>query len=207
MREIELLLNKEGYKNIACIDEVGRGCMAGDVVAAAVIMPIDSEIDDVKDSKKLSEKKREKISEAIYEEAVAVGIGRVPASIIDEINIRQATLLAMKIAATNMYDREGNPVKPDFLLIDAEPVDIGIPYRSVVKGDELSYGIAAASIIAKVFRDNLCKNEWNDMFPEYNFAKHKGYGTKEHRENIIQYGPCEIHRKSFLKNILKEINK
>lgn len=203
MREIELLLKKEGYSRIACIDEVGRGCLAGDVLAAAVIMPEEPYIDEVRDSKKISEKKRERISKDIESEAIGIGIGRVPASIIDEINIRQATLLAMKIAATNIYDKNGEIIRPDYLLIDAETIDIGIPCKAIIKGDEKSYGIAAASIIAKVFRDNLCKEEWNNMFPEYNFAKHKGYGTKEHRENILNYGPCEIHRKSFLKNLLK----
>ncbi|MDO5708007.1 MAG: ribonuclease HII [Andreesenia angusta] len=203
MRTEELLLNEEGYSKIACIDEVGRGCLAGDVVSAAVIMPIDSVIEGIKDSKKLSEKKRELLYERIKEEALAIGIGRVSPKKIDEINIRQATLLAMKIAVTNMKDKDGNIIRPDFILIDAERLDLGIPEKSLVKGDEICYGISAASIVAKVYRDNLCKNEWENEYPEYNFKKHKGYGTKEHRENILKYGPCKIHRQSFLKKIIK----
>ncbi len=203
MREEERKLREQGYEKIACIDEVGRGCLAGDVVAAAVIMPIDSEIEGIKDSKKISEKKREKLYEIIMEEAEAVGIGRIPAQQIDDINIRQATLLAMKIAVTNMKNKQGETVKPDFILIDAESINVGIPEKAIIKGDASCYGIAAASIVAKVYRDRLCRNEWEESFPEYNFKKHKGYGTKEHRENIVKYGPCEIHRRSFLKNIIK----
>lgn len=201
MRELELAVQKEGYNRIACIDEVGRGCLGGDVVAAAVIMPLNSAIEGVRDSKKVSAKKREMLYDKIFAEAVAIGIGRVPASMIDEINIRQATLLAMKIAVTNMKDKEGKLVRPDYLLIDAEKLDLGIPQQAIIKGDETVYGIAAASIVAKVYRDRLCL-EWDKSYPEYNFAKHKGYGTKEHRENILKYGICEIHRKSFLKKIL-----
>ena len=147
MRTEELLLNEEGYSKIACIDEVGRGCLAGDVVSAAVIMPIDSVIEGIKDSKKLSEKKRELLYERIKEEALAIGIGRVSSKKIDEINIRQATLLAMKIAVTNMKDKDGNIIRPDFILIDAERLDLGIPEKSLVKGDEICYGISAASIV------------------------------------------------------------
>ena len=203
MRTEELLLNEEGYSKIACIDEVGRGCLAGDVVSAAVIMPIDSVIEGIKDSKKLSEKKRELLYERIKEEALAIGIGRVSSKKIDEINIRQATLLAMKIAVTNMKDKNGNIIRPDFILIDAESLDLGIPEKSLIKGDETCYGISAASIVAKVYRDNLCKVEWEKEYPVYNFKQHKGYGTKEHRENILKYGPCKIHRQSFLKKIIK----
>lgn len=203
MKSEEKLLNYNGFNKIACIDEVGRGCLAGDVVAASVIMPIDSNIEGIKDSKKLSEKKREMLYKLILNDALAIGIGRVSAKKIDEINIRQATLLAMKIAVTNMRNKEGEIIKPDFILIDAENIEIGIPTKSVIKGDDSCYGIAAASIVAKVYRDNLCKEEWEESFPNYNFKKHKGYGTKEHRENIIKYGPCEIHRRSFLNKLIK----
>lgn len=202
MLEIENSIWQLGFNNIACIDEVGRGCLAGDVVACAIIMPKTSVIDGVKDSKKLSEKKREKLYDEILSHCIAYGIGRVNCNIIDKINIKEATRLAMKIAVENLQDKEGNKVFPDFLLIDAEKVDLEIPQESIIKGDDRSYGIACASIIAKVFRDRLCI-EWDKEFEGYNLKKHKGYGTKEHRENIQKLGPSPIHRITFLKNILK----
>ncbi|WP_353093874.1 ribonuclease HII [Tissierella praeacuta] len=202
MLEIENSIWQLGFNNIACIDEVGRGCLAGDVVACAIIMPKTSVIDGVKDSKKLSEKKREKLYDEILFHCIAYGIGRVNCNIIDKINIKEATRLAMKIAVENLQDKEGNKVFPDFLLIDAEKVDLEIPQESIIKGDDRSYGIACASIIAKVFRDRLCI-EWDKEFEGYNLKKHKGYGTKEHRENIQKLGPSPIHRITFLKNILK----
>lgn len=190
------------YENIACIDEVGRGCLAGDVVACAIIMPHGLIINGVKDSKKLSEKKRDILYDEILSKAIACGIGRVNSSIIDEINIKEATRLAMKYAVENLKDKEGNKIDPDFLLIDAEKVDLNIPQESIVKGDDKSHGIACASIIAKVFRDRLC-TEWDKEFEGYNLKKHKGYGTKEHRECLQNLGPSPIHRMTFLKNILK----
>jgi len=200
--EIEKSIWKLGFNNIACIDEVGRGCLAGDVVACAIIMPKTSVIEGVRDSKKLSEKKREILYDEILSQCIAYGIGRVDSSMIDKINIKEATRLAMKIAVENLQDGEGNKVYPDFLLIDAEKVDLKIPQESIIKGDDRTYGIGCASIIAKVFRDRLCL-EWDREFEGYNLKKHKGYGTKEHRENIQKLGPSPIHRKSFLKNILK----
>ena len=202
MLEYEYRAELSGYKNIACIDEVGRGCLAGDVVACAIIMPQGLMINGVKDSKKLSEKKREALYDEILSQSVACGIGRVSSNIIDEINIKEATRIAMKYAVENLRDKEGNTVEPDFLLIDAEKVNLNIPQESIIKGDDKSYGIACASIVAKVFRDRLCI-EWDKEFAGYNLKKHKGYGTKEHREYIQNLGPSPIHRLTFLKNILK----
>lgn len=202
MLEIENNLIKHGFNSIACIDEVGRGCLAGDVVACAIIMTKDILVDGVNDSKKLSEKKREALFDEILSKSIAWGIGRVNSTTIDKINIKEATRLAMKIAVENLQDNKGDKVIPDFLLIDAEKVDLNIRQESIIKGDERSYGIACASIIAKVFRDRLC-TEWDQSFEGYNFKKHKGYGTKEHRELIKTLGPSPIHRMSFLKNILK----
>ncbi|WP_406242149.1 ribonuclease HII [Tissierella carlieri] len=202
MLEIENNIWQLGFDNVACIDEVGRGCLAGDVVACAVIMPKDLIINGVKDSKKLSEKKREVLYDEILSNSIAYGIGRVNSNIIDKINIKKATLLAMKIAVENLQDRDGNKNYPDFLLIDAEKIDLKIPQESIIKGDDRSHGIACASIVAKVFRDRLCI-EWDKEFQGYNLKKHKGYGTKEHRELIKELGPSPIHRITFLKNILK----
>ncbi|SHE33586.1 ribonuclease HII [Tissierella praeacuta] len=202
MLEIENSIWKSGFNNIACIDEVGRGCLAGDVVACAIIMPKTSLVEGVRDSKKLSEKKREILYDQILSHCIAYGIGRVSSSIIDKINIKEATRLAMKIAVENLQDGDGNKVYPDFLLVDAENIDLEIPQESIIKGDDRSYGIGCASIIAKVFRDRLCL-EWDREFEGYNLKKHKGYGTKEHIENIKTLGPSSIHRRSFLKKILK----
>ena len=195
-------LYKQGYKKIACIDEVGRGCLSGDVVACAVIMPRENHIEGIKDSKKISEKKREKFYDEILLEAEAVGIGRVEPRIIDEINIKEATRLAMKKAVENLKDKDGNKVVPDYLLVDAETVYIDIPQEGIIKGDDKSYGIGCASIVAKVYRDRLCKG-WDDEYPGYNTSQHKGYGTKAHREAILELGPSPIHRMSFLTKILK----
>lgn len=189
---------EKGYTCIAGIDEAGRGPLAGPVVAAAVILPKDALIDGVNDSKKLSEKKREKLYDDIVENAVAWGVGIVEHTVIDEINILNATRRAMKLAIENLS------VKPDFILIDAEKkVDTnGIPYLPIIKGDALSISIGAASIIAKVTRDRIMR-EYDKIFPMYGFEKHKGYGTKAHVEALKEFGPCMIHRKSFLTKILK----
>lgn len=202
MLELEEKLYEEGYELIAGIDEVGRGCLAGDVLACAIIMPKGLRIDGVKDSKKLTEKKRNELYDKILENAIACGIGRVDAETIDRINIKEASRVAMKFAVENIRNRENQPVTPDFLLVDAEVVDLNIQQEAVIKGDDKSHSIACASIIAKVYRDNLCQT-WDEDYPGYNIKQHKGYGTKEHRENIKEQGPSEIHRISFLKNILK----
>lgn len=202
MLEIENEAFKLGFNNIACIDEVGRGCLAGDVVACAIIMPKELKIEGVKDSKKLSAKKREVLYDEILSHAVAYGIGRIDSNVIDEINIKQSTRLAMKMAVDNLRDKDGNSVKADYLLIDAEKIDLDIPQEAIIKGDDKSHGIACASIIAKVFRDRLC-SKWDLEYEGYNLTKHKGYGTKEHREYIKELGPSPIHRLTFLRNILK----
>ncbi len=199
---MEEKLYQEGYNKIACIDEVGRGCLAGDVLACAIIMPRDKRIEGVTDSKKISEKKREAFYDLILEDALAVGIGRVNSKVIDEINIKEATREAMKRAVENLKDKEGKKVEADYLLVDAEDVYVDIAQENIIKGDEKSYGIACASIIAKVYRDRLCKT-WDESYPGYNIKKNKGYGTKEHREMIVELGASDIHRLSFLKNILK----
>lgn len=187
---------------IACIDEVGRGCLAGDVMACAIIMPKGLVIDGVKDSKKISEKKREVLYEIILSNAIAWGIGRVNPKEIDKMNIKEATRLAMKYAVENLKDNAGNKITPDLLLIDAENIYIDIRQENIIKGDEKSFGIACASIVAKVTRDRLCI-DWDNEYPGYNIKKHKGYGTKEHREAIVKLGPSPIHRLSFLTKILK----
>lgn len=203
MFEIEEKIHNLGYEYIACIDEVGRGCLAGDVVACAIIMPRNLIIDGVKDSKKLSSKKREELYDKIVSNCIAYGIGRVDSKKIDEINIKESARLAMKLAVNNLKDKDGNKVIPDFLLIDAEKVDINLPQEAIIKGDEKCFGIACASIVAKVYRDRLCI-KWDKEYPGYNLQKHKGYATKEHRELIKILGPSPIHRISFLKNILNK---
>lgn len=202
MLEIENLIHSRGYTNIACIDEVGRGCLLGDVVACAIIMPKGILIEGVNDSKKLSPKKREYLYDIILENAIGIGIGRVNPEIIDKINIKESSKLAMKFAVENIKDRSFNQIIPDYLLVDAERINLDIPQNGIIKGDEKSHGIACASIVAKVYRDRLCL-DWEEEYIGYNIKRHKGYGTKEHRENIRSLGPCPIHRKSFLKKILK----
>ncbi|MNP13603.1 Ribonuclease HII [compost metagenome] len=168
------------------------------MVAAAVILPPGLQIDGVNDSKKLSVKKRDALYDVIMEKALAVGVGCVDAATIDSINIKQASRLAMKRAI------EGLSLQPDFLLIDAEKVEVDIPQLSIVKGDANSQSIAAASIIAKVTRDRLCEGEWDSLYPEYGIAIHKGYATKLHRSQITDLGATPMHRRSFLKNLEAE---
>lgn len=202
MLEIESQIYDNGYQTVACIDEVGRGCLFGDVVACAIIMPKGISIPGVKDSKKLTPKKREELYDIILEKSIAYGIGRVDNRIIDQINIKQSTRLAMKYAVENLKDKLGNIYKPDYILIDAEDIDIEIEQLSIKKGDSLSHGIACASIIAKVYRDKLC-SQWDEIYPYYGIGKHKGYGTKAHVEAIKKFGPTEFHRNTFLRKILE----
>jgi len=191
--QFEKQLIKDGYARICGVDEVGRGPLAGPVVCAAVIMPLEKIIEGVDDSKKLSSKKRERISEIILENAVAYAICRVEPQIIDEINILQATRLCMKNAVESLK------AKPDFVLTDGNmKLDISIPQRCVVKGDSLSYSIGCASIVAKVYRDKLMC-EYDKIYPDYAFAKNKGYGTEIHIRAIERTGICAIHRRSFTK--------
>lgn len=201
MLELENQIYNSGYNYIACIDEVGRGCLAGDVVACAIIMPKDCLIPGVKDSKKISPKKRKELYKIILEKAIGIGIGEVEPSIIDEINIKEATRLAMKKAVLNIRDKNGQPITPDYILIDAESISMDIAQKSIIKGDEKSHGIQCASIIAKVYRDKLCEG-WDKDYPGYKIYKNKGYGTLEHREAIKELGPSPIHRKTFLKKII-----
>ncbi len=201
MLKIEQELWDKGYKYLACIDEVGRGCLAGSVVTCAIIMPPGLLIEGVNDSKKLTPKKREKLFDIIKEKALAIGIGEMDCETVDDINIKKATKLAMMQAVANLRDKDGNQVIPDYLLIDAEKLDIDIPQLNIIKGDAKCHGIAAASIIAKVTRDRQM-DELDKLYPEYKFAKNKGYGTKEHVQALLEYGPAEIHRKTFLKKIL-----
>ena len=189
-----------GINLIAGVDEAGRGPLAGPVVCACVIMPMEKDkiIDEINDSKKLSAKKREILFDKIKQIAIDYKIEFVDEKIIDEINILNATKMGMEncINALNQ--------KPEIVLIDAVK-GLNIPYESesIIHGDALSYNIATASILAKVSRDRYMK-EMDKIYPEYNFAKHKGYGTKEHIQNLQKYGKCKIHRESFIKNFIKE---
>lgn len=185
-------------KLIAGIDEAGRGPLAGPVVCACVIMPMEEGkiIDGINDSKKLSEKKREELFEKIIKTAISYSIIEVDEKKIDEINILNATKLGMKKALESLS------VEPDIVLIDAVKIDTDILQDNIIKGDALSYNIASASILAKVYRDRKMK-ELSMIYPEYNFAKHKGYGTKEHIEALKKYGKCKIHRDTFIKNFIQ----
>lgn len=188
----ERQLSQEGYKYIAGVDEAGRGPLAGPVVVAAVVMPLDAIIDGVNDSKKLSEKKREELYQKIVDTALEISVAIIDRETIDTINILNATKLGMSQCIAKLE-------KADVALIDAVKIESKIKTISIIKGDALSYNIAAASIVAKVTRDNLMR-EFDVEFPEYGFAKHKGYGTREHIANLKKWGACEIHRRSFIKN-------
>ena len=193
MWEIENGLYSEAVQCICGIDEAGRGPLAGPVCAAAVILPQGLEIPGLTDSKKLSDKKRQELFPVIMEQAIAYGIGFASHEEIDEINILQATFLAMQRAMDQLN------VKPDLALIDGNrQKDFGLPVKTVVKGDSLSANIAAASVLAKVTRDNVME-ELANKYPEYGFEIHKGYGTKAHYEALRAYGASEVHRMSFLK--------
>lgn len=180
------------YDLIAGIDEVGRGPLAGPVVTCAVIMKKDSHIDGITDSKKLKRKKMLKLKEKILEDSISISYGYANQNLIDEINIRQATLFAMKMAVENL-----NP-RPEILLIDAERIDSNIPQLNIVKGDLNEYAISCASILAKIRRDDIMIN-FSKIYPEYSFDTNVGYGTKKHYEAIDKFGITPIHRKSFLK--------
>ena len=197
LKKEENKLYEKNIKLICGIDEAGRGPLAGPVVVGAVILPENSFIEGVNDSKKVSEKKREKLYEEIVKEAIDYSVGIIDQKTIDEINILNATKLGVKLAV------EGLKQKPEIIMVDAlNNIDtLGIPYISVIKGDAKNYCIAAASIIAKVTRDRIMR-EWDEVYPAYGFAKHKGYGTAEHIRIIKEIGPCILHRKSFIKNFV-----
>ena len=199
MKARETELHRQGYVNIAGVDEVGRGPLAGPVVAAAVVLPEDFDVLGIDDSKKLSEKRREELFDVILEKAVAWGIGMADHSTIDEINILQATKLAMKDA---IADLSGKLEGIDYVIFDAVKInDLKLPQEAVIKGDSKILAVAAASIVAKVTRDRMMV-AYAEEYPGYGFEKNKGYGTKQHYEGIARQGICPIHRKTFLKNVL-----
>ena len=198
LKSMEKELYNKGFEYICGIDEAGRGPLAGPVVVAGVIMPKDSMIEGVNDSKKVSEKKREKLYDVILDEAISYSVAIIGQDVIDEINILNAT----KQGVTTVV--EELDVKPDLILVDAltHINTKGIPYDSIIKGDAKCYNIAAASIIAKVTRDRIMR-QWDEIYPEYGFINHKGYGTAKHIEALKEYGPCPIHRRTFIKNFIK----
>lgn len=197
--EYELNAKANGYKFVCGVDEAGRGPLAGPVCAAAVILPENCVIEGLNDSKKLSAVKREKLYDEVKEKAISWSVAFASVEEIEEVNILNATYLAMNRAI------EGLNIPADYALIDGNrvPKDIKVKCETVVKGDALSYSIAAASIIAKVTRDRLM-NEYDEKYPQYGFAKHAGYGTKAHTDAILKYGMCEIHRPSFLTKLYEK---
>ena len=205
LKKEEIEFYKKGIKLIAGIDEAGRGPLAGPVVVACAIMPENSMIEGVNDSKKISEKKREKIYEEIINEALSYGVGIINQTEIDEINILQATKkgLTMAIKEAEEKLRQKNLEKPEVILVDAlTKIDTdGIPYKSIIHGDAISYSIACASIIAKVTRDRIMR-QWDKVYPQYGFEAHKGYGTAKHIQAIKEYGPCPLHRKTFITHFI-----
>lgn len=191
MNVFESKAREGGYRAVAGVDEAGRGPLAGPVVAAAVILPPGYEHPGINDSKKLSSRQRERLYAIIQHDAVSIGVGLSEAPLIDRVNILQATLLAMKEAVLELFP------PPDFLLIDGlNRIDLATPQEAIIRGDSQSISIAAASIIAKVSRDRLMEM-YHRQFPQYNFLRNKGYGTKEHRAAIVKFGRCKIHRRSF----------
>jgi len=191
MNVFESKAREDGYRAVAGVDEAGRGPLAGPVVAAAVILPPGYEHPGINDSKKLSSRQRDRLYAIIQHDAVSIGVGLSEAPLIDRVNILQATLLAMREAVLELFP------PPDFLLIDGlNRIDLATPQEAIIRGDSQSVSIAAASIIAKVSRDRLMEM-YHRQFPQYNFLRNKGYGTKEHRAAIVKFGRCKIHRRSF----------
>ena len=190
-------LKYKGFNIIAGVDEVGRGPLAGPVVCASVIMPLTDIIEGVTDSKKLTEKKREELAKIIKEKAVSYSIYEVSQEEIDEINILNAVKKCMAMAVKNLA------VKPDITIVDGVDTGLDINAFYLVKGDLKSYTVSCASILAKVYRDNLMK-EYSKEYSEYGFEKHKGYGTKAHIDKIKEIGPCKLHRRTFIKNFWAE---
>ena len=199
LKEIEKDLYQKGFQKICGIDEVGRGPLAGPVVVAGVIMPENSMIEGVNDSKKVSEAKREKLYDLIIEEAISYSVAIIGQDVIDEKNILNAT----KQGVTEVV--EGLEIKPDLIIVDAltHINTKGIPYESIIKGDAKCYNIAAASILAKVTRDRIMR-QWDEVYPQYGFIKHKGYGTAKHIEAIKEYGLTPIHRRSFTSHFVSK---
>jgi len=197
MQKFEKPLYENGIKYVAGIDEVGRGPLAGPVVTCAVVLKPEVLIEGVNDSKKVSEKNREKLFDIIIDNCISYGIGMANEKVIDEINILNATKQAMKEALSNLK------VTPEHLLIDAVDLGVNIPYTPLIKGDAFSISIASASIVAKVTRDRMMV-AYDEIYPEYGFARNKGYGTAEHVAALKKYGPCPIHRMSFIQGILEK---
>lgn len=195
LKEIEETYYAAGYDVIAGIDEVGRGPLAGPVVTCGIIMPKSSLLSDINDSKKLSKKKREELNRKIIAESCDYAIGMVDEKVIDGINILSATKKAMEESLNNFK------IKPDLVLLDAMTIDTTIPQRSIIQGDASVYSIAAASIVAKVFRDHLME-DYHEIYPQYGFNTNMGYGTAEHIRALKEYGPTPIHRQSFIKKFI-----
>jgi ribonuclease HII len=198
--DYETKAREKGYRLVAGADEAGRGPLAGPVVAAAVVLPADAFLQGLDDSKKLSPAKREELFPKIQTQAIAYGVAVVSPEVIDEINILQAALLAMK-QAVEMF-----PSDPDLLLIDGnQKIDSSIEQWTIVKGDAKSFSISAASVLAKVTRDHIME-DYHHLYPQYEFARHKGYGTRLHRDLIAEHGPCPIHRSTF-KGVAEYLNR
>ena len=190
----EAALQVQGYRLIAGVDEVGRGALAGPVMAAAVVLPLSADLPWlrlVRDSKQLSPKQRERVFDMVQRAGIPFGLGSVPHATIDELGIVQATRMAMAQAVESL------PSRPDFLLVDALSLpEVDLPQKGIIRGDQLSFSIACASIVAKVSRDRQMM-ELDGMYPGYGLARHKGYGTRQHLQCLVQLGPCAIHRRSF----------
>lgn len=201
LKKYEENLYNEGYKFICGIDEAGRGPLAGPVVVGAAVMPRDSKLEWVNDSKKVTEKRREILYDRITEEALACGVGIISEKEIDELNILNATKKGLHLALGEVIEKLKQ--KPDIVIVDAlrEIDTFEIPYQSIIKGDATCYSISCASILAKVTRDRIMR-EWNEVYPMYDFEKNKGYGTAEHIKALKQYGPCPIHRRTFIKHFV-----
>ena len=201
LKKYEENLYNEGYKFICGIDEAGRGPLAGPVVVGAAVMPRDSKLEWVNDSKKVTEKRREILYDRITEEALAWGVGIISEKEIDELNILNATKKGLHLALGEVIKKLKQ--KPDIVIVDAlrEIDTFEIPYQSIIKGDATCYSISCASILAKVTRDRIMR-EWNEVYPMYDFEKNKGYGTAEHIKALKQYGPCPIHRRTFIKHFV-----
>jgi ribonuclease HII len=199
MSAFERAARGRGHRFIAGIDEAGRGPLAGPVIAAAVILPPDYEYPGINDSKTLSPRQRERLYEVIERDAVAIGIGVVEAPVIDAVNILQATLAAMKEATLGLSP------PPDYLLIDGlNRISVNIPQETIVRGDGCSISVASASIVAKISRDRIMEM-YHRQFPQYNFLRNKGYGTREHRDAILKYGRCKLHRSSFRLSVIDDL--
>lgn len=201
LKKYEENLYNEGYKFICGIDEAGRGPLAGPVVVGAAVMPRDSKLEWVNDSKKVTEKRREILYDRITEEALAWGVGIISEKEIDELNILNATKKGLHLTLGEVIEKLKQ--KPDIVIVDAlrEIDTFEIPYQSIIKGDATCYSISCASILAKVTRDRIMR-EWNEVYPMYDFEKNKGYGTAEHIKALKQYGPCPIHRRTFIKHFV-----